>query len=83
MRFACPCCGFLTRSEEPAGTFEICPVCCWEDDNVPHDDPDFAGGANHVSLNQARKNFASFGAVEIGMKPFTRAPKPDELPVVR
>lgn len=26
----CPCCGFLTLDER--GTFEICPVCFWEDD---------------------------------------------------
>jgi hypothetical protein len=80
MRFACPCCGFLTRSRKPAGTFEICPVCYWEDDNVQHDDPYFPGGANDVSLAQARANFASFGASEIRVKPFTRPPKPDELP---
>jgi len=80
MKFACPCCGFLTLSEKPPGTFEICPVCYWEDDQVQHDDPDFSGGANKVSLAQARKNFASFGAVDIEMKPFTRPPRADEMP---
>ena len=34
MRYACPCCGFLTLDEAPPGTFAICPVCFWEDDDV-------------------------------------------------
>ena len=65
MHFACPCCGFLTLTGKPPGTFEICPVCYWEDNKVQYDDPDVSGGANDVSLAQARKNFVSFGAVEI------------------
>lgn len=38
--------------------FEVCPVCGWEDDGVQRDDPDYGGGANHMSVNQARKAFA-------------------------
>ena len=33
-RFACPCCGYLTLSEEPPGTYEVCPVCDWGDDDA-------------------------------------------------
>ncbi len=29
-RFECPCCGYLTLDER--GTYDICPVCFWEDD---------------------------------------------------
>jgi hypothetical protein len=61
-KYKCPCCGNLTLDEAPPGTFEICPVCYWEDDNVQYDDPDFEGGANDVSLNQARDNFNNFGS---------------------
>ncbi|MFF1770133.1 CPCC family cysteine-rich protein [Streptomyces sp. NPDC058249] len=28
--YGCPCCGFLTLDER--GSYEICPVCFWEDD---------------------------------------------------
>jgi len=55
--FPCPCCGELTRSEKDYGTFEICDICGWEDDNVQAEDPDYEGGANRTSLNQARKNY--------------------------
>ena len=61
-RFPCPCCGFLTLSEKPPGTFVICPVCAWEDDNVQYDDPCYEGGANRVSLNEAKSNYLLFGA---------------------
>ena len=49
--FRCPCCGCLTLDEEPPGTFEICPVCWWEDDNVQFDDPSYRGGANTRQLD--------------------------------
>jgi hypothetical protein len=78
--FACPCCGFLTFSEEPNGSFEICPVCYWEDDNVQLNDPDYAGGANGPSLNQCKINFSKFGAIEERLKPYVRKPLPNEVP---
>ncbi len=49
----------MTLTEEPPGTFEVCPVCGWEDDDAQARDPDFAGGANRVSLREARANFES------------------------
>lgn len=52
----CPCCQQATL-EEPAGSYEICPVCGWEDDPVQAEDPDYAGGANHESLRQAREMY--------------------------
>lgn len=39
------------------GGYEICDVCNWEDDPVQSSDPDYAGGANELSLNQARKEW--------------------------
>lgn len=78
--YPCPCCGFLTRSEEPHGTYEICPVCFWEDDPVQFEDSDFSGGANTVSLNKARENFRSLGASSLAFVDQVRAPTDDELP---
>lgn len=77
--FPCPCCGYLTIGEEPPGTFEICPVCFWEDDNVQFEDPDYSGGANSVSLNQARENFKLFGAVSKEFVNQVRKPLPQEI----
>ncbi|MBR4674700.1 MAG: hypothetical protein IKP00_09560 [Victivallales bacterium] len=51
----CPCCGKLTI--EVIGDYEICEVCGWEDDPVQRKDKDFAGGANELSLNQARREW--------------------------
>jgi len=60
--YACLCCGFKTLTEQPLGSFEICPVCFWEDDAAQASNSSLAGGANKVSLSEARKNFLSFGA---------------------
>jgi hypothetical protein len=51
----CPCCGEFTLSEKDF--YEICPVCNWEDDPVQSTDPTYAGGANTMSLIQARVNW--------------------------
>lgn len=52
---ACPCCGNHTISE--LGNYEICPVCLWEDDPAQLSDPNYVGGANPCSLNQARQEW--------------------------
>lgn len=54
-RYACPCCDCFTLGEPPSGTFDICPVCCWEDDDVQFADLDYTGGANKSSLREARE----------------------------
>ena len=64
MKYTCPCCGYRTIEEEPPGTYEICNICYWEDDEVQFNDHDFEGGANEASLRQAQKNFIAFGASE-------------------
>ena len=79
-RFACPCCGYLTLGEQPPGTYLICPVCSWEDDVVQFNDPDYQGGANVTSLNEARANFRIFGARSEGDLPCVRRPRDEELP---
>jgi len=76
----CPCCGYLTICE-PA-TYEICPVCFWEDDG--QDDPDadeVHGGPNRdLSLTKGRDNFRRIGASHESCVPYVRPPLPDEFP---
>lgn len=55
---ACPCCGYLTLSDWCSGSWEICSVCNWEDDDVQFRNPDYEGGANLESLSQARARFS-------------------------
>jgi Cysteine-rich CPCC len=78
-RFPCPCCGYLTMREETRGTYEICPVCNWEDDGVQFADPSFWGGANIQSLNEARENFREFGAALREDLKKVRPPLPEEI----
>ena len=80
MSYPCPCCGNLTLDEESPGSFDICPVCYWEDDLVQFNDPTYSGGANKVSLEVARKNYLEFGACEREFISLVRKPKLDEEP---
>ena len=68
----CKCCGYDTISEY--GEYEICAICYWEDDKYQTENPESINGANKISLNQARKNFAEFGAVEIEFTKNVRIP---------
>lgn len=36
-------------------SFDICDVCGWENDGVQADDHNYTGGANVMSVNEARK----------------------------
>lgn len=52
----CPVCGRYEFEEH--GSFDICEVCHWEDDPIQEKDPDYKGGANKMSLNEAREAYA-------------------------
>jgi hypothetical protein len=79
-RYPCPCCGYLTLPEPPPGTYEICKVCFWEDDGVQFNDPDYEGGANEVSLGQARDNYREFVVSQLRFRANVRPPRSDEQP---
>lgn len=36
-------------------SYQICKYCGWEDDDIQNDNPEYRGGANHMSLNQYKK----------------------------
>lgn len=58
-KIKCPCCkGSLV------GEFDICDICGWENDLVQLDNPDYSGGANRMSLNEARAAYAKGKKVE-------------------
>ena len=81
MRYKCPCCSYLTLSEKPPGSFEICPVCGWEDDEIQYRDPTYKGGANSVSLEEARRNYSLIGAIDNESRKSVRKPLPEEIPI--
>lgn len=76
---ACDCCGFATLEKKNA--YETCPVCYWEDDAVQRENSGSSMGSNHISLNDARRNFAALGACEARYVKAVRKPAPEELPV--
>lgn len=49
MPHPCPACGFEVFAE-PIGSYEICPVCGWEDDPVQLRFPRLPYGSNEGSL---------------------------------
>lgn len=79
-RFPCPVCGNLTLLQAPPGTYELCPVCWWEDDGVQFDNPDRRGGANTPSLNEARANYSRLAASDPDFSDEVRPPRPVEIP---
>ncbi|MDY3974542.1 MAG: CPCC family cysteine-rich protein [Veillonella caviae] len=54
-KFKCPVCGELTVDEPRY--YSLCEVCNWEDDPVQYMYLDRGGGANQMSLNQAREAY--------------------------
>lgn len=76
-KYHCPCCGYRTL-HDGSGCFDICPVCYWEDDNVQRDNPDYKGGANDISLNEARENYKKIGAISSEFTDNVRPPLDDE-----
>lgn len=54
--FKCPVCGKYTFQSGP-GSYEICPVCGWEDDKAQYKDPNLKGGANRFSLKEYKEQY--------------------------
>jgi hypothetical protein len=80
MNKQCPCCGFYTVDSDDEVIVDICPVCFWQYDIVMHNKPNMAGGANCISLNEARRNFKAFGVCDRRFADHVRAPLEEEMP---
>lgn len=73
-RHPCPCCGYRTYLLPAGGAMQLCPACFWED--APGDAR--YNGSNQVSLVEAQRNFAEFGACERGYRSTVRNALPEE-----
>ena len=51
----CSCCGNKTIIDK--GHYDICDVCGWQDDPIQNDNEYYEGGANEMSLKQAKKAY--------------------------
>jgi len=79
-RYPCNCCGFDTLDEEPPGTFAICRICDWEDDDLQARKPDYAGGANKLSLRETQRRWLQQTEVTLFGKVYRRAATSKPLP---
>lgn len=70
-RFPCPCCSYLVFDGTP-GSFDVCPICNWEDDLVQVRFPSSSGGANSVSVLEGQHNYRLFGACEARFRTHVR-----------
>ncbi|EMF29130.1 CPCC family cysteine-rich protein [Streptomyces gancidicus] len=70
--YPCPCCGRLVH-EAPPGSFQICPVCGWEDDLVQLRWPGVSG-ANRCSLIEAQRLYWEAGVADPKFVPKVRFP---------
>ena len=77
-KYKCICCGYYTLEEEPPNSYEICPVCFWEQDNVQNSDPTFEGGANDMCLLDAREMYKKIGAIDSEYLKYVRGPLEEE-----
>jgi hypothetical protein len=79
-KVACPCCRCLTLAAR--GEHQLCPVCFWLD--IGRDDESaqvvrrMPRGV--LTLGEARRNFAAFGACEPLARGHVRRPGPREFP---
>jgi hypothetical protein len=71
--YPCPVCGYLVF-DGPPGSYNVCPICYWEDDIVQLAFPLMEGGANRISLYDAQKEFDRYGASESRFVERVRAP---------
>lgn len=60
-QYPCPCCSYLVFTELP-GSFQLCPICGWEDDALQLQYPEEAG-TNPVPLHEAQQNYLRTGAI--------------------
>jgi hypothetical protein len=72
--YPCPCCGYLVFSEPP-GSYDICPVCWWEDDALQLEfATTLGGGANAPTLAEAQRTYSATGASDPVLRAHCRDP---------
>ena len=75
-KYTCPCCGYKVF-DNPPGSFEICPICYWEDEAMQLRYPKEVG-ANKFSLVESQINFEKDGVSNIELKIFVRKASENE-----
>ena len=76
-KYPCPCCGYLVFDESP-GSYQICPICFWEDD-LSQLRFVRTTCANHVSLLEGQENFINEGVCELRFRSNVRRARASDL----
>ena len=63
----CPCCDYFCLRTR--GSYDVCPVCYWEDDGVGLGQLDEPSAVNHITLREGRRNFLRYGAADLAALP--------------
>jgi hypothetical protein len=71
----CPCCGYRTLESAIIGSWEICPVCYWE--NAEPEQPDL-NGHDEDDFLRAQASLAAIGSSRADCLPLVRPPLPHE-----
>ena len=77
-KYKCPCCGYYTFDHVLDESYDICPVCFWEDSYYDYEFPDDICSCNKVSLNQAQANYLKYGACKKELCEYVREPNEEE-----
>jgi hypothetical protein len=75
-KWGCPCCGNYTLNER--GSYNICPVCFWEDDGHTGN-IDEESAPNGLTLREAQDNFKKYEAADERVREHVRPPLPEEV----
>jgi hypothetical protein len=70
-QYPCPCCGYMSF-DEPPGSYDICPICFWEDDASQLRNP-YSGGAN-IPLVKAQAAYINIKAKREDLISYVREP---------
>jgi RNAse (barnase) inhibitor barstar len=72
--YTCPCCGYVVF-RDPPGSYEICPICFWEDDALQLEFAStLAGGANAPTLVEAQRYYREYRVSEPRLRRLVRSP---------
>jgi len=69
-KYPCPCCGYMVFEDCP-GSYDICPICYWEDD-LTQLRFQRTTGANRVSLVEGQRNYDRDGVCELRFRSHVR-----------
>jgi hypothetical protein len=74
VQYRCPCCGLKTL--DAPGALVLCPICWWEDDGQEDADASEVHLTvnGELSLDDARRNYARYGAAHPRFLPYVRKP---------